>query len=774
VTDRRPFRRPRDGRLGAFLGVFTPTLLTILGVIMYLRFGWVVGQMGLPRTIAIVVLANAITLVTTLSFSAIATNSRVGVGGAYYIISRSLGLEIGGAIGLPLFLSQAFSVALYAFGLAESIRFLLPDVPVQTTAFITVLAVGALAQRGAGLALRVQIPIMALIGVSLGALGAGVLFGNRVAVLEPSQPFVPETFWVVFAVFFPAVTGVMAGLGLSGDLRDPNRAIPRGALAAIFVSLAVYLAVPVLLDRAATSQALVEDPLIWTRIAPLGAWLVIPGLWGAIFSSAVGSVLGAPRTLQAMARDGLAPSLFGKSEDKRGEPGVGLLASVAIALGAVLLGDLNTVAPVVAMFFLTVYGMVNIVAAAETLSGDPSWRPRLRVPWPLALAAGLGCFAVMFLIHPLAALAAIVIEILLWLFLTRRERRAGWGDARRGVYENLIRWSLVRLAARPMTSRNWRPHVLVFADDIERRLDIVRFGTWLSQGRGVVTVCELVVGNLLTEEIPIRDKEKRIQNMLDREGLVAFGEVDVVRDVIEGMTDVAQANGIAGLDSNTILLGMPRDDDRLVEFLHVVERLERLHKSVVIGRIQPGLIPRTGEHRDIHVWWGGLQHNGDLMLLLAHLLTRNPEWRRARIHVLSLASSSLMKETTESYLDRFLPDVRIDAESTVMLLPEDRTVREIIHERSASADIVFLGLNTPGDRDQFPGYARRMREMAEPLRTVFFIRNSSLFVGKLVQTTDELATAPTEDDTASAGSSRDRDKQEDLTRLQKSRVSSKL
>ncbi len=181
MVERREKPRRNDGKLGTFLGVFTPTILTILGVIMYLRLGWVVGQMGLARTILIVVLANAITLATTLSFSAIATNIRVGVGGAYFIISRSLGPELGGAIGLPLFLSQVFSVTLYSFGLAESFRVLWPGLPVPPVAFFVVVAVGALAFRGAHLALKAQLPLMALIAVSVVALAIGVLRGEPLA-----------------------------------------------------------------------------------------------------------------------------------------------------------------------------------------------------------------------------------------------------------------------------------------------------------------------------------------------------------------------------------------------------------------------------------------------------------------------------------------------------------------------------------------------------------------------------------------------------------------
>jgi hypothetical protein len=615
---------------------------------------------------------------------------------------------------------------------------------VPAVAFVIVCGVGFLAFRGSDLALRAQVPLMILIALSIGVLVLGAFTREPATVMGPAPARIAPGFWVVFAVFFPAVTGIMAGLGLSGDLRDPIRSIPRGALAATLVGFLIYLLLPLLLLHGATREALREEPLVWTKIAPLGALLVMPGLWGAIFSSAVGSVLGAPRTLQALAADGLAPRFLSRVSGPRNEPLAGLVVSLVIALAAVMLGDLNAVAPVVSMFFLTVYGMVNMVAALETLSGDPSWRPRIPVPWPLALAGGIGCFAVMFLIHPGVAVAAILIEAALFSALARRERKAGWGDVRRGVFESLIRWSLVRLSRRPMTARNWRPHVLTFVDDAERRLDLIRFGTWFSQGRGVVTVCELVLGDLRNQAISVREREEKIQRTLRREGLTAFAEVDVVQDVIPGITYVAQANGMAGLDSNTIVLGWPRDRDRLIEFFHVIQRLERLNKSVVIGRIQPGIMPRERGARVIHVWWGGLQHNSDLMLLLAHLLTRNPEWRNARIKVMSVASNEHMKANSEAYLNRLLPEIRISAEASVMLRPKDRTIRSIIGSESAEADVVFLGLDVPEEESEMPAYAERMMELSDPLRTVFFVKNATLFVGKLVQKTAEVPGAETE------------------------------
>jgi amino acid transporter len=718
-----------SGKLGTFIGVFTPTVLTILGVIMYLRFGWVIGHVGLWQALLIVVLANAITFVTALSFSAVATNSRVGVGGAYFIISRSLGLEIGAAIGIPLFFSQTLSVTLYAYGLAESLRFVWPGIPVQAAAFVIILLVGVLAFRGAGGALRLQVPILLLIAVSMLALAAGSLLHgspDRLLVSAGSGEF---SFWTVFAVFFPAVTGIMAGLSLSGDLADSRRSIPQGTVLATLTGFAVYLVVPVLLCLGADPADLRSDSLIWTRIALLGPWLILPGLWGAIFSSAVGSILGAPRTLQALAMDRMAPRRLASPRGE--EPIAGLVVALVIALGAVFLGDLNTVAEVVSMFFLSVYGTVNLVATLEKLSGNPSWRPQVQIPWWLSLVGAFGCIGVMVLINVKASLVAMMVVLCLWLLLRRHERREDWGDVRRDLYEAVIRWALVGLSRRPMTARNWRPHILVFVSNIDRRLPLVRYGAWFSQNRGVVTACELVVGDLLNLDLDVHERERQIDAVLRQEGIVAFGEVDVVANIEQGILAVAQANGIAGIESNTVILGWPNDLERLAHFLRVIRPLNYLNQSLLIGRAEPLAPLQEGERRTIHVWWGGLQRNGDLMLLLAYLLSRNAEWRNARIRVLSIASNKLAEEQTRRVLAKLIPEIRIDAEIEVLIKSEDRSVREMIHAESSGVDLVILGLALPEEGKE-DAYAARIAELAEGLPSCFFVHNGSLFIGELV------------------------------------------
>jgi amino acid transporter len=725
-----PAERQAPARgLGTFLGVFTPTALTILGVILYLRLGWVVGNIGLAPALLVVVLANAITLVTTLSFSSVATNARVGVGGAYFLVSRSLGPEIGGAIGLPLFLSQAFSVTLYAYGLAESLRFAWPGLPLAPTAAGIVVAVAALAVRGAGFALRTQLPILAGIALSLAALAWGALAAATPGALAPAPSEVG--FWAAFAVFFPAVTGIMAGLGFSGDLRDPARSIPRGALAAQLTGFAVYLAVPVLLWMSADTAALRSDPLVWTTIAPLGAWLVLPGLWGAVFSSAVGSVLGAPRTLQALAMDHLAPGALGRVSGRSREPRLGLAVTFGIALAAVGLGNLNAVAVAVSMFFLTVYGVLNLSAALEDLAGDPFWRPAIRVPWFVSGLGAIACFAVMLLVSPAASAVAVTTELALWLWLKRRQRHADWGDVRRGFYEATIRSALIRLAERPATPRSWRPNVLVFTQDVERDLALVRFGDWFSQHRGVVTVCELAVGDLWHPRTDLLEREARVRRFLRDSDLEVFADVQLALTREGGVLSVAQSNGIAGLESNTLLVPWPEGPDELARVLGLVRPLEALEKSLIIGRARVPPPPTGHRPRTVHVWWRGHQRNIHLMLLLAHLLSRNPAWRDTQIHVMSLVSNETMAAETTQLLERLLAEIRIRAELHVFERSAGLLVAEEVRSESANADVVLFDLEAPEEREERE-YAARLEELVGDLPCCFLVRNHSPLLGELV------------------------------------------
>jgi potassium/chloride transporter 4/5/6 len=721
--------RDRKDGLGTFIGVFTPSILTILGVILFLRTGWVVGNVGLAGALVIIILANLITLATALSVSSVATNMEVGPGGAYYIISRSLGVEIGAAIGLPLFLAQAFSITLYAYGLAESLQFVWPDLPQMPVAAVTVLLVALLAARGAGVALKLQLPIMAAIALSLLVFFFGVARSMPQSVDLFDHISDPAGFWTVFAVFFPAVTGIMAGISLSGDLKNPTRSIPRGTIIAVIVGFGIYVAVAVALALAASPRELVADPLIWFTIAGAAAFLIFPGLWGAIFSSAVGSVLGAPRTLEALVNDRVLPGRFAARIGRIEGPGVPLLITTAIAFAAVGLGGLNAVAPILTMFFLTTYGMVNLVAGLERLSGDPSFRPTMKVHWIVSLGGAGACFWAMFLINPLVAAFALLVELGIYLLVRRRALTARWGDARRSALVSLVRSTVLQLRRLPEDPRNWRPNILMFTTDPEQDYATARFANWLVQDRGIFTVSQLIEGSIADSVGDLPRAVDDLNRSLEKAGLTGFGEVEIVSDLGRGIVSVAQANGIAGIASNTVLFGWRERRDEMATVLNAVEELSMLHKSSVICRPVSQRLAPTG--RTIDVWWGGLQQNGDLLVLFAHLLSLDPGWRDATINIKSIATTEMMEERTVRSLDEMIRAARIGAQFEVIRKPEDETILEIIHSQSKDADVVFLGLKEIGP-DEAEDYVERLLQLMSGLRTVLFVRNAGQFRGQLL------------------------------------------
>ncbi len=716
---------PRE--LGAFLGVFTPSILTILGVIMYMRFGWVVANEGLMNALLIVIIAKSISLITTFSVSATATNMQVGIGGAYYIISRSLGLEIGGAIGVPLFLSQTFSITLYALGLAESFRFVYPDIPIMTTAAVIIVVIMIISLVSASLALKLQIPIMITIFLSIGSLILGARWNQNTADVLHSIPESPG-FWVVFAVFFPAVTGFLAGVSMSGNLRNPKRDIPRGALSAVLIGFAVYLIIPVFLAYSAPRDALLTDSLVWTQIARY-SWLILPGLWGAVFSSAIGSTLSAPRTLQALSFDRITPKFFQIATKKRGEPWIAIVFSSSIALLALLLGDLNAIAPILTIFFLTTYGMINLVAGIETLIGDLSYRPAIKVPWFVSLAGAMACFGVMALISLRALIVAVVFESAIWFYLRRRALQATWGDARRGIWMSLARQSLINLGRIEEKPRGWRPNILLFSGDVRKRLDLIRFASWLEQDRGFVTVCNIIEGqdeHNMRQVIPI---QKHMSEYLESKDLKVFCRASVVQNFESGIIDIVQSVGMATLESNTIMFGWTNYVDRLASYLKIMRQAAYLRKSMIICKIQPRHF--YNRLKTIDIWWGGQQRNGDIMLLMAYLLSLNPEWSGSIITLKSIARSVSEQQKITDQLDEMIPEIRIKCSRQVFLKPPDINIREFIHQESSDADVVFLGLAQPDPGNELE-YAQGISELVEGLGTVVLIKNSSMFVGELI------------------------------------------
>jgi hypothetical protein len=400
-----------------------------------------------------------------------------------------------------------------------------------------------------------------------------------------------------------------------------------------------------------------------------------------------------------------------------------------MALAAVGLGDLNAVGRWVTIFFLTLYVMINLAAALEKLAGDPYYRPTIRVPWAISLLGSMGAILVMFLINPMVCILALLLEYILYLLLRRRALKSSWGDVRVGLWTAIARFSLMRLRNLTWHPRNWRPQILVFTSNPINRLGLVRLATWFNQNRGVVTVCQLMQGDLEKEDIHLPDRCHEMDEILLDKGLVGFGKVGVVRDLESGIISTVQANGFAGLQANTVMFGWPDNHEGMVRLLKIMRTLEKLELSTIIARLpNPDGLERQSR---IDIWWRGRQHNGDLMLLLAHLLTLNNEWRDSRIFLRTIIRRPDGYEAMSKKLGLLIEETRINAETDVIIKPTQNTFTQTMHQESKETDAIFLGLKMPTE-DEIQGYARTLLELAVGPFGYIMVRNAGPYRGKLI------------------------------------------
>ncbi len=725
MLDRLPLgRRPPEpeevkpaetGGLGTFGGVFTPSILTILGVIMYLRFGWVVGNVGLIGTLAIVTLATSITFLTGLSISSIATDQRVRIGGAYYMISRSLGIETGGAVGIPLYFAQALSVALYTIGFAESLAIVFPDLNQRTVGLVTTVLVALLALLSAKAAIRAQYVIMAAIALSL----VSFVFGRPVESTEielfGAAPRLSEPFWTVFAVFFPAVTGIMAGVNMSGDLKDPRRSIPRGTLAAIGVGYLIYMGLPVLLALRADATTLIDDPLIMRKIAFWGDAILL-GVWGATLSSAVGSILGAPRVLQALARDGVLPPplrLLGRGSGAGDEPRIGTAFTLVIALLAVYFGNLNVIAPILTMFFLTTYGVLNVAAGLERFLGSPSFRPTFSVHWVWSLLGAVGCVAVMILINPLATAVAAVVVVGIFIWLERRSLQTTWGDVRQGLLMAVTRAGLLRLEA--ADPKNWRPHLLVLSGAPTKRWHLIDFANALTHDRALMTVATVLTDAGAAPERQT-NLESTIDEYLEKRGVQALLRVVRAPDAFAGAEKLVDAYGLGALVPNTVLLGGSENKESRERYCAMLAYFHRAERNLIIIHDDPER--GFGARKRIDVWWGGLKNNGSLMMTLAYLLKTSLSWRGAEVRLKIVVPTAAGAKGAEANLQAVAAGLRTGAVPEV-ITADGRPFDEILRASSEGADLVFLGMKEP--EADYARYYEGLRARTAGLPTTAFV-----------------------------------------------------
>ena len=735
MAENTPFQKKK---FGTFLGVYLPSTLTVLGLIMYLRFGWVVGNLGLPLTIFIVILANIITFITGLSAAAIATNIKVGVGGVYYLISRSLGLETGGAIGIAFYISRTLSITFYAFGLAELILLFWPietwgsmpgyAIPLLTAIIIIIITFAS--GKSAELVLKFQVPMLILVILSILSLIIGVFTSDlRMPELTPAYRTVPDgSLWVIFAVFFPGVTGFLAGIAMSGDLKTPGKSIRQGTIYSVLTGVVVYTLIPILLSITVLLpfDSLADETFglrSWSDAAFLGGLLVYPAACGAILSSAIGSVLSGPRVLQSLSIDGLAPKFLGRVS-KTGQPTIATWATGAVALAAVALGDLNTAAKFVTVLFLTLYVVINIVAAVEKLVAEPSYRPKVNVPWYVSMLGALGSLFVMYLISPVALVVAFLMEAGCFVYFKKKALEQEWGDVNVGLWMKIARFSLLRMNRYLVMQRNWRPIILLFVKDIKDRIELVKLAAAFGQNRGVFSISKLIYES---DDVG-REEKKQIQQSMIREvhdiGLEAFCEVNEVESLNQGMLNISRAHGIAGFKTNTIMFGWSEDKQANMNQLKVIRSLSRIGKNIVVAKFNDHENWKVKDHQRIDVWWSGAANNGDLMIILAFMLKLNPEWKHAQIHVREVIEHAERQETFSESIRNSLKEARIEA--TVDVIPKNgRSFPDILSQYSSDADIVMLGLKLT-ERGEEEYHTEKIDQLSSVGKVSVLVQNNSL------------------------------------------------
>ena len=718
-------------KFGTFGGVFTPCTLTILGVIMFLRFGQVVGQAGILLAIVIVLSSKLITTLTTLSLSAIATNTRVKGGGAYFLISRSLGAEFGGAIGVVFYLAQAISVAMYIIGFSEALTTVFPALRPQAVTISTVInmLVFGCVYIGASWTIKVQYGILAILAASLVSFFVGAIgsFDTAVAAQNLQPAYQPgENFFTMFALFFPAVTGIMAGANMSGDLKAPSRSIPRGTLQAVAVTGAVYLAMAVLLGGVCSREELHSNNMIVETVA---AWpvLIVCGVFAATLSSALGSMVGAPRILQALAKDSVFPSLqaFAAGSGSSNEPRRATVLTFFISGACILLGDLNAIAPIITMFFMITYGLINLATFYEAVTHNPSYRPTFRYcHWSLSLLGAIGCLGVMILINWMWALISIVVMLGLHAWIAQHEMKSRWGDLQRGVAFERTRTSLLRLEREAEHPKNWRPLILALSGSAWSRPHLAIYGYWLTAGHGILILGQVAPGDPDDESGLQRRFEVALRTFVQEARLQAFVAVVLSPNPSQGIQSLIQCTGVGSLRPNTVLLGWPSSPERADEFTATLRLIRSQNKSTVIARFGDGAFADDDLWKvpdgTIDVWWRGMQ-NGALMLLLAHLLTQNQDWRGHRIRILRVVSSPDAVPDVERHLVELAASARITA--TPVVVVSDGNVPETIQRESADACLVIMGFETPAE-DDGGAFMARSGALCGKLPRVIFVKSS--------------------------------------------------
>ncbi|WKK64587.1 amino acid permease [Lutimonas zeaxanthinifaciens] len=689
-------------KFGTFGGVFTPTLLTILGVIMYLRLGWVVGNAGLLGAWLIIIISFLITLCTALSMSAITTNIRIGAGGAYAIVSQALGLEVGGSLGIPRYISQGLAVTMYIFGFREGWLGIFPEHNAFLVDIIVFVILYTIAYISANLAIKTQFIIMAIIVLSLVSIAVAAYEGSMSIPTSDAlswgsfkgsveNDFSGSNFWIVFAVFFPAATGIMAGANMSGELEKPKRSIPRGTLWAIGVSFMIYMLLAFWISRSATEEELLTDYYIMVDKAFFGP-LVIAGILGATFSSALASIVGSSRILYAMGEHRVLPySGFLSGQSKNGQPRNAMIVTGLLIFLTLLLRNINAVAPLVTLFFLITYAMINIVVIIEQNLGLISYRPIFKihnwVPW-------FGLFSsvfAMFIINPSISLISIIIVLMVYWYLSRQNLETPFEDVRSGLFVSFAEWAAKHTwGMKKMQQRAWKANLIVPVRDVIGLKGNFEFLRNIAKPRGSIKLLGI---EPFSDSSTLASELESISAAFREKEVFSSSSVIHTKEFAIGINNSNQALQGAFFRPNIVFLNLQDHDNYETELRPVMKESIRLEIGVLLYLAHPTAL--LGQRNIINVWvsdrrgqWnlGWDIGNLDLSILVAYKLKMN--WG-ARIRLITVVNNPDEEQNAKDFLKTLTSLARLPQTMTEVFLGDFYTVVN----NAPNADLNIFGMD---------------------------------------------------------------------------------
>jgi len=649
-------------RFSTFEGVFIPCLLSILGVIMYLRLGYVVGTIGFGGALMIIGFANLITLITALSMSSVVTNIRIGTGGAYSIITKSLGLEAGGAIGIPLYIAQAISIAFYVRGFSECWLFIFPQHDILVVSVIVWFLILIISYTSTKLAFRIQYVVLAVIAASIISIMLGK--GQGITSISIWNQFSLDGFWPVFAIFFPAVTGILAGASMSGELIDPRKSIPKGTLWAIAVSLCVYILLAFWFYKQVPLAELRANTMIAIELGRW-QWLVITGIMGATLSSALVMTVGSPRILLALGKHSLLPfsSLFGYV-NKRGEPTAAILFTALISLITISFGSLNQIASLLTMFFLITYGMINLTVFIEGTIGIASFRPSFRIGRLLPLLGTIGCVSIMFLIDQNFCMIAIVVIVGMYLFLLKRTSNVYAPDVRSGLLVYLAEQFAKAASRLPYYPKIWKPNLLVPVRNLDNFSRIATLISAIISPSGRVTIFKIFNKNDQKDQLKENVEKDLAQKVLLFKEKNIFVETTVVEapEDLSGTIAIMQTVNGMFFPPNTIFYMLGNDKS----FKHdsgIIEEASKEGLGIIVLKYNEKV--GLSQEKVVNLWIRRQSPNINLAILIALQLEKN--WQGI-VRLIQVVGQDQEKEEAHAYLLKLKNLMRMPQEGDIEIM----------------------------------------------------------------------------------------------------------